>query len=66
MAEESSCVLVRASDVSIDDAGRVTIENPETAQALMALARYTPNRAIQVMSPTTANGGNCSSGCAPK
>ncbi|MEV0826965.1 hypothetical protein [Nonomuraea rubra] len=66
MAEEASCVLVRASDVSIDDAGRVTIENPETAQALMALARYTPNPGHPGHVTNNCHGGNCSSGCAPK
>ncbi|MEV1004760.1 hypothetical protein [Nonomuraea sp. NPDC050202] len=66
MAEEASSVPVRASDVSIDAEGRVTIDDPETAQALTALARFTPNPGHPGHVTNNCHGGNCSSGCAPQ
>ncbi|MGN9781409.1 hypothetical protein ACTMTF_08275 [Nonomuraea sp. ZG12] len=69
MADEESSVHVRAKDVSVDDEGRVTIDNPEIAQALTALARdleLTPHPGHSGHVANNCFGGNCSMGCAPR
>ncbi|MEU8395416.1 hypothetical protein AB0C28_09505 [Nonomuraea sp. NPDC048892] len=68
MADESA-VPVRAEHVSVDDEGRVTIADPQTAKALQELAlqaRLTPNPGHGGHVTNNCHGGNCSAGCAPK
>ncbi|MET8002897.1 hypothetical protein [Nonomuraea glycinis] len=43
MGEQEPCMIVRARDVSVDDEGKVTIDNPQTAEMMTAMLRYTPN-----------------------
>ncbi|GAA2683823.1 MULTISPECIES: hypothetical protein [Nonomuraea] len=70
MAGQEPSMVVRMDDVSVDEEGKVTIQNPAVAQAMAAIVsgmRLTPHPGHSPgHSANNCFGGNCTSGCAKK
>jgi hypothetical protein len=64
MADQGLTLAVRLSDLTLDEEGRVTIEDPEIAELLEAAKG--PGSATRGNVTNNCRGGNCAAGCGVK
>ncbi|WP_327674931.1 hypothetical protein [Kitasatospora sp. NBC_00458] len=62
MASQGPTFAISTSDLTLDEEGRVHIQNPQLAESVAAAMASAPNVASR---PSTNNchGGNCAKGC---
>ncbi|MED7954928.1 MULTISPECIES: hypothetical protein [unclassified Streptomyces] len=62
MASQGPTFAISTADLTLDDEGRVHIQNPELAESVVAAMASSPNASARATT-NNCHGGNCAKGC---